>query len=317
MKYKLILILLILSVGTFYTVSASPWNVTINALNHLEPVTFGYHPNANDTYDNFDEFTQIPQMGKVIMALDKTYATSIKRNNLTWNLSVSVPIGTTTTLSWNVSNVPDNVVLTLGNETLDVDMKTQNSLNLSGGSHRFTISVTLKVEKSNLNITNISVNTSNNTKSTDGEGNELITETVAEDIKSEKIRRFVYETELITGSEIDINLSAKYLKTDVKLVTTPLEINKDCILVGGPVANPTVKKYLENFPIKVTNEYPGKHKGVIEKITINGYIVVLLAGSDRWGTKAAVEYFKTLDNLPDEPIFVEWKNGSVVRIEKP
>ena len=144
-----------------------------------------------------------------------------------------------------------------------------------------------------------------------------IDEIVAKDIESEKIRRFVYEAKLITGSEIDINLSAKYLKTDIDLITTPLEINENCILVGGPVANPTVKKYLNYFPVKVTNEYPGKHRGVIEKTTINGHTVILLAGSDRWGTKAAVEYFKTLEDLPDEPIFVEWRDEKAVRIERP
>ena len=35
------------------------------------------------------------------------------------------------------------------------------------------------------------------------------------------------------------------------------------------------------------------------------------------GTKAAVEYFKTLEDLPEEPIFVEWRNERAVKIEKP
>ncbi|HIQ31913.1 MAG TPA: S-layer protein, partial [Methanothermococcus okinawensis] len=33
--------------------------------------------------------------------------------------------------------------------------------------------------------------------------------------------------------------------------------------------------------------------------------------------KAAVEYFKTLDDLPEEPVFVEWRNGRAVRIGRP
>ena len=122
---------------------------------------------------------------------------------------------------------------------------------------------------------------------------------------------------LIVGSVIDINVSARYLKTDIELINTSIEINEDCILVGGPVANPVVRKYLNYFPVRVTNEYPGKHRGVIEVIKINGHTVVLLAGSDRWGTKAAVEYFKTLENLPDEPIFVEWRNETAVSIGRP
>ncbi|AXI25458.1 hypothetical protein CFE53_04650 [Methanofervidicoccus sp. A16] len=155
-------------------------------------------------------------------------------------------------------------------------------------------------------------------ESTEGSEGRTTSSTIIEtDIKSEEIRNFIYKTKLIVGSEIDINLSAKYLKTDIDLIDTPFEIKEDCILVGGPVANPVVKKYLNYFPVRVTNEYPGKHKGVIEVIKIDGHTVVLLAGSDRWGTKAAVEYFKTLEDLPDEPIFVEWRNGEAVRIERP
>ncbi|HIP91251.1 MAG TPA: S-layer protein [Methanothermococcus okinawensis] len=135
----------------------------------------------------------------------------------------------------------------------------------------------------------------------------------------DKIREFVARAEVIVGSEIDLNLSAKDLNTTIKLIKTPIEIKKDCILIGGPVANPTVRKYMEMraFPVRVTNEYPGKHRGVIQVTKINGHTVVLLAGSDRWGTKAAVEYFKTLEDLPEEPIFVEWRNERAVKIEKP
>ncbi|XRO75127.1 CARDB domain-containing protein [Methanocaldococcus sp. 28A] len=140
---------------------------------------------------------------------------------------------------------------------------------------------------------------------------------VAPDIKSEKIREFVYRAKLIVGSEIDLNLSAKCLKNESELIKQPIDITEDCILIGGPVANPLVKKYMWVFPVKVTNDYPGKHKGVIEKQIINGHTVILLAGSDRWGTKAAVEYFKTLDDIPSEPIFVEWINGTAIKINKP
>ncbi|XRP96555.1 CARDB domain-containing protein [Methanocaldococcus sp. 16A] len=140
---------------------------------------------------------------------------------------------------------------------------------------------------------------------------------VAQDIKSTKIKEFVHKAKLIIGSKIDMNLSAKCLKNESELINNALEIKEDCILIGGPVANPLTKKYMWTFPVKVTNDYPGKHKGVIEKQIINGHTVILLAGSDRWGTKAAVEYFKQLDDIPDEPIFVEWKDGKAIKIEKP
>jgi predicted transglutaminase-like protease len=139
---------------------------------------------------------------------------------------------------------------------------------------------------------------------------------VAEDIKSEKIREFVYKSEVIVGSEVDANLSAKCLKEAYKKVER-LSIKDDCILIGGPVANPLVKRYMDIFSIKITNNYPGKNKGVIQKVEINGHVVVLLAGSDRWGTKAAVEYFKQLNAIPEEPIFVEWRDNKAIKIEKP
>ncbi|AEH06473.1 S-layer protein [Methanothermococcus okinawensis] len=140
---------------------------------------------------------------------------------------------------------------------------------------------------------------------------------VAQDIKSEKIKEIVHNYKLILGSEIDNNMSAKHLKNTSELINKPLEIKEDCILIGGPVANPLVKKFLWTFPVKVTNNYPGAHKGVIQKQIINGHNVILLAGSDRYGTKAAVEYFKTLDDIPSEPIFVEWKDNKAIKINKP
>jgi hypothetical protein len=65
---------------------------------------------------------------------------------------------------------------------------------------------------------------------------------VAQDIKSVKIKEVVHKYKLIIGSETDNNLSTKYLKNESELINKPLEIKEDCILVGGPVANPLVKK---------------------------------------------------------------------------
>ncbi|HIQ32435.1 MAG TPA: S-layer protein, partial [Methanothermococcus okinawensis] len=144
-----------------------------------------------------------------------------------------------------------------------------------------------------------------------------VRETVPEESVTSEVDAFIERARVILGSEIDLNLSAKDLKPEVDLIKTPTEIKEDCILVGGPVANPTVRKYRAAFPVRVTNEYPGKHRGVIQVIKIDGHTVVLLAGSDRWGTKAAVEYFKTLNDLPEEPVFVEWRNGRAVRIGRP
>jgi hypothetical protein len=71
----------------------------------------------------------------------------------------------------------------------------------------------------------------------------------------------------------------------------------------------------------ISNDYPGENKGVIQVLKVQdnsgnivkSYTIVYIAGSDRYGTLAALEYFKTLDELPESPITVEWTaNGSVV-----
>ncbi|MDI6886381.1 MAG: choice-of-anchor D domain-containing protein, partial [archaeon] len=113
------------------------WNLSISATNQLEPVTFGLHPNATDGYDSgYDTFVQTPIQGKVILILDDIYATEINRERMAWNLSVGVPTGETTTLTWDPSRTPTDVILTLDG----IDMKLQSSIELGEGSHSFVIS---------------------------------------------------------------------------------------------------------------------------------------------------------------------------------
>ena len=113
------------------------WNITISAANQLEPVTVGMHPNASDGYDVFDVFAQIPVQGKVILLLDEIYSKSVKQTrcyneSVSWNLSVGVPSGQTTILSWNI---PLNVNLTIyeGNTILN------SGVQLSEGSHNLLV----------------------------------------------------------------------------------------------------------------------------------------------------------------------------------
>ena len=72
----------------------------------------------------FDAYTQTHIQGKVIMSLDNIYAKNIKRSvppgsNVTWNLSVGVPAGTTTTLSWNKYPHPQIVLRIFGTQELE------------------------------------------------------------------------------------------------------------------------------------------------------------------------------------------------------
>ena len=232
-------------------------------------------------------------------------------------VTVRIPIGNLTVKNVTVSNGTTTVTLledNIGNKTGWYRIPIEGILEITlikDPDVKVVLSTVLPPKKT----TTEGGKTTHYTSS--GGGPSPITKIVAKDIESEKIRYFVYRAKLIVGSEIDVNLSAKYLKTIIDLTDRSLEIKEDCILIGGPVANPTVKKYLAYFPVEVSNEYPGKNRGVIEKTAINGHTVILLAGSDRWGTKAAVEYFKTLEDLPDEPIFVEWRNGVVVKIGRP
>jgi len=113
------------------------WNITLSATNQLEPVTFGLHPNATDGYDSeYDAFTQTPVQEKVILILDNIFATEINRERMAWNLSIGVPTGETTTLTWNPSEIPVDITLTLDG----TNMKVQDSLELGEGSHSFVIS---------------------------------------------------------------------------------------------------------------------------------------------------------------------------------
>lgn len=87
-------------------------------------------------------------------------------------------------------------------------------------------------------------------------------------------------------------------------------------LIGGPVANDLTKKLMEKFSKEISNEYPGYGKGIIEVKKIGGITYVLLAGSDRDGTNAAVQIFLGLEELPDTPILVDWNNGNPKIVEE-
>ncbi|ADG14014.1 S-layer family protein [Methanocaldococcus infernus ME] len=74
-----------------------------------------------------------------------------------------------------------------------------------------------------------------------------------------------------------------------------LDVNDDIILIGGPVVNPYTKLLIKmNLILNISNTYPGDDKGLIIKIknpqNPNHYIYIL-AGSNRVGTKKAINYF--------------------------
>jgi len=126
---------MIMNIKSITSAKTEAWNLTISATNQLEPVTFGIHPDATNGYDEYDAFAQTPVQGKVIMILDDIYATEINKDKLTWNLSVGVPAGQNTTLTWDSSKIPADVSLSLDG----IDMELQNSIELGEGAHSFVI----------------------------------------------------------------------------------------------------------------------------------------------------------------------------------
>ncbi len=125
------------------------------------------------------------------------------------------------------------------------------------------------------------------------------------------------------GKEICIYYKGKKIKNHEKIYlglvdgvdNNPLNINKDIILIGGPKVNKFVKELEDKGLLKVniTNKYPGNNIGVIQKIKnpYNGNSnIYILAGSNRWGTKAAILAFLT-KYKGEDVLKVEWKKGVV------
>ncbi|CAF30370.1 hypothetical protein [Methanococcus maripaludis] len=142
---------------------------------------------------------------------------------------------------------------------------------------------------------------------------------ISNDIESKVIKNFVSSAAVIYGNEIDQQY-AEELRERIQNAEG-FKISGNSVIVGGPNANGFAKEYNNQFEMPISNDYPGENKGVIQVLKVHGssiniiqsYTIVYIAGSDRLGTQAALEYFKTLDELPNGPIMVEWtENGPVV-----
>ncbi|AEK19702.1 APHP domain-containing protein [Methanococcus maripaludis X1] len=161
--------------------------------------------------------------------------------------------------------------------------------------------------------------TSSSSSSHGGGGGSSYSSDIADDIESKVIKNFVSSATVIYGNEIDENY-ANQLRERVQNAEG-FTISGNAVIVGGPLANGFAKEYNDQFEMPISNDYPGENKGVIQVLKVQdnsgnivkSYTIVYIAGSDRYGTLAALEYFKTLDELPEGPIMVEWTaNGSVV-----
>jgi SepF-like predicted cell division protein (DUF552 family) len=161
--------------------------------------------------------------------------------------------------------------------------------------------------------------TSSSSSSHGGGGGSSYSSDIADDIESKVIKNFVSSATVIYGNEIDENY-ANQLRERVQNAEG-FTISGNAVIVGGPLANGFAKEYNDQFEMPISNDYPGENKGIIQVLKVQdnsgnivkSYTIVYIAGSDRYGTLAALEYFKTLDELPEGPIMIEWTaNGSVV-----
>ncbi|MBA2841082.1 hypothetical protein HNP87_001631 [Methanococcus maripaludis] len=140
-------------------------------------------------------------------------------------------------------------------------------------------------------------------------------------IGSGAIKRAVSASNVVYGNEIDQGFALN-LRENVQNGNN-YQLSGNTIIVGGPEANGFANKYDSEFGISITNEYPGENKGVIQVQDIEvkdgnfvrTYQVIYIAGSDRFGTQAALEYFKTLEDLPEGPLMVEWTENGPVPVE--
>ncbi len=90
----------------------------------------------------------------------------------------------------------------------------------------------------------------------------------------------------------ECNDITEYYKPDTAILDSDvLNTDSDLILIGGPISNNITKRIENHLKIPITNENPGKNRGVIQVIKNPynpNYKIMVIAGSDRNGTKACV-----------------------------
>ncbi|MCS3900546.1 hypothetical protein [Methanococcus voltae] len=123
---------------------------------------------------------------------------------------------------------------------------------------------------------------------------------------------FLYKNNKLQDTIIDFQGSVNIIDQDELLMSSA-----DLILVGGPVANQATEKVKDGLIFQVSNDNPGENKGIIQKITNpfnkNSEILVL-AGSDKYGTKACVIAMKKGLYNGESTMTVEYVDDSTVKI---
>ena len=129
--------------STATAVTASEWNVTLQATSGLENVKYGIDSTATNDFDaGTDAAATIPgaptQPWTQIALLTPTGAsmqTWINSDNMTWLLKVTINKLATSTVSWSTSDIPSYLDITINN----TDMRSASSLDLTGDAGGSTV----------------------------------------------------------------------------------------------------------------------------------------------------------------------------------
>ncbi|RLE06829.1 hypothetical protein DRZ78_04005 [Candidatus Aerophobetes bacterium] len=101
------------------------------------------------------------------------------------------------------------------------------------------------------------------------------------------------------------------IKKDAQL-TGGDKFNFNLIVIGTPCTNSVLREIYETTPdaTKVTDEYPGENKGILEILRSpwnSTKALLIVAGSDKWGVKAGSELLEQAQDIENDSIITEWK----------
>ncbi|MBP2171828.1 hypothetical protein J3E05_000117 [Methanococcus voltae] len=282
----------------------------------------------NKTYDSLKD----KNYSLTLYAFDNLGHRSVKKlwvvtDTKAPNIAINTPINNTV---YDTSNICINatatdingikeVIANINNENITLTKTGDYYLaekTLNDGTYLLNVTSTDNANNSNSTSVNITIDTYVPSSSNN---NRRRTIDASDSIESKSLRRTVSDSTVVYGSNFDKQL-ANSLKENTYSDDT--EIDGDTIILGGPVSNRIANQYNDRFTIPVTNDNPGTNRGIIQVISIpsgsssivQSYKLIYIAGSDRLGTEAALKYFETLTELPDEPITVEWVDGKSVLV---
>ncbi|MCW7079283.1 MAG: hypothetical protein OCU22_09200 [Canidatus Methanoxibalbensis ujae] len=113
--------------------------------------------------------------------------------------------------------------------------------------------------------------------------------------------------------------------TDIKITDSQnienFKKGYDLVIIGTPKTNPFLEEvYALTNATRVTEEYPGEGKGVLEILPSpwdESKAMLLVEGSDEWGVKAGGEIIEQTQELNEANIVVEWKESGAAIVEEP